>query len=232
LIVDQANLVPSQQQQQESKAIKIEAPSQSASTPSQASNSNSIPSGTVPQLSTIPGTAFPAQKTSTIDVNGNPVYPPVGKPITQVDLDADLAEEQRIWRHPGQDQSDYFNYGFDEFTWETYRQRQITMADTKTQSEVQLKQFQQMMGGGNNGPPSGMSAVEQQHMEMVMQQMMAQNMDISQVDTNTFMQMAGQMAGQGMPGPGFGGPGGPQGGFQQGNQGGGRGGRGGRGRGW
>lgn len=224
----------SQQQQPESKAIKIEQPNQSASAPSQPPKT--IPTGTVPQLSALPGTSYPAQKTSTIDVNDNPIYPPLGKSILQVDLDADLAQEQRIWRRPGEDQSDYFNYGFDEFTWETYRQRQMAMVDTNQQSQAQLKQFQQMMGGGpmpgpggNNGPPAGAMAAEQQQMEMMMQQMMAQGVDISQMDVNSFMQMAGQ----GMPGfPG--GPGGPQGGFQQGNQGGGggRGGRGGRGRGW
>lgn len=242
--------VPSQQQPTESKAIKIEAPPQSASTPSQAPKP--IPTGTVPQLSTVPGTSYPAQRTSTIDVNGNPVYPPQGKPLLQVDMDADLAEEQKIWRRPGEDQSDYFNYGFDEFTWETYRQRQLAMANTLQQQKNDMVQMQQMMGGAMPGMPNmagpgpntapggapsgpggggGGGINEQQQMEMMFQQMLGQGMDPSQMDFGSFMQMAGQ----GMPG-GFGGPGGPggqQGGFQQGNQGGGgRGGRGGRGRGW
>jgi pre-mRNA 3'-end-processing factor FIP1 len=197
----------------------------------------------VPQLSTVPGTAYPAQKTSTINVNGNPVYPPQGKPLLQVDMDADLAEEQKIWRQPGQDQSDYFNYGFDEFTWEIYRQRQITMADTLQQQKNDMAQMQQIMGpgmppmpgmpgpGANTAPsvpPAGPGANEQQQMEMMMQQMVSQGMDPSQMDFGSFMQMMGG---------GFGGPGGPgtqQGAFQQANQGGGggRGGRGGRGRGW
>jgi pre-mRNA 3'-end-processing factor FIP1 len=258
IIIDKPPTAPkpaAQQQQPESKAIKIEAPNQSASTPSQAPKS--IPSGTVPQLSTVPGTAYPAQRTSTVDVNGNPVYPPQGKPLLQVDMDADLAEEQKIWRRPGEDQSDYFNYGFDEFTWETYRQRQISMVNTIQQQKNDMVQMQQMMGGGMpgmpsmpgpgpaaaNGPPGGAPTgpgggaggggggmAEQQQMEMMFQQMVSQGMDPSQMDFGSFMQMAGQ----GMPG--FGGPGGPgglQGGFQQGNQGGGgRGGRGGRGRGW
>lgn len=215
----------------------------------------------MPQLSTVPGTSYPAQKTSSIDVNGNPVYPPQGKPLLQVDMDADLAEEQKIWRRPGEDQSDYFNYGFDEFTWETYRQRQLSMASTIQQQKNDMVQMQQMMGGGMpgmppmpgpvasaappNGAPSGPGAAggggggamagginEQQQIEMMFQQMVSQGMDPSQMDFGSFMQMAGQGMG------GFGGPGGPgggqQGGFQQGNQGGGggRGGRGGRGRGW
>jgi pre-mRNA 3'-end-processing factor FIP1 len=175
-------------------------------------------------------------------------------------MDADLAEEQKIWRRPGEDQSDYFNYGFDEFTWETYRQRQISMAGTLQQQKNDIAQMQQMMGGampgmpsmpgpgpgpgpGPNvvpsGPPSGAGVgggggsgmAEQQQMEMMFQQMVSQGMDPSQMDFGSFMQMAGGGMGGGFGGPP--GPGGQQGGFQQGNQGGGgRGGRGGRGRGW
>lgn len=239
---------PSQQQPQESKAIKIEAPPQSLSTPSQAPKA--APAGTVPQLSSLSGAAYPAQRTSTVDINGNPVYPPQGKEILQVDVDADMADEQKIWRRPGEDQSDYFNYGFDEFTWELYRQRQVAMANTLQQQKNDMAQMQQMMGplpgmpnmpgpGQGNAPagaPSGPGGggggamgpgnmAEAQQMEMMFQQMASQGMDPSQIDFASFMQMAGQGMG------GFGGPGGQQGGgFQQGNHGGG-GGRGGRGRG-
>lgn len=248
-----ADHVPRQQAPQESKAIKIEAPNQSTSTPSQAPP-KAAGGSLVPQLSAVPGTSYPAIQSSSIDVNGNPVYPPQGKPLLQVDMDADLAEEQKIWRRPGEDQSDYFNYGFDEFTWETYRQRQMTMASTIQQQKNDMVQMQQMMGGGPmpgmpampgpggpggnvapTGPAAGQGGAggamnEQQQMEMMFQQMVSQGMDPSQMDFGSFIQMAGG----GMPG--FGGPGGPggqQGGFQGGgNQGGGRGGRGGRGRGW
>jgi pre-mRNA 3'-end-processing factor FIP1 len=223
----------------ESKAIKIEAPQQPATASAPAPAPRPAATGTVPQLSTVPSTVYPAQKTSTIDVNGNPVYPPQDKPLLQVDMDADLAEEQKIWRQPGQDQSDFFNYGFDEFTWEIYRQRQLAMSDTLQTQKNDLAQMQQMMGpgmpampgmggpGGNNapsGPAVGSGDPDQQQMQLMFQQMMAQGMDPSQMDFGSFMQMAGG------PGGGFGGPGG-QGGFQ-GNQGGGGGrGRGGRGRG-
>lgn len=228
----------SHQQPQESKAIKIEAPPQPSQTPSQAPKT--LVTGTVPQLSVAAGISYPAQKTSTVDVNGDPVYPPQGKALLQVDMDADLAEEQKIWRRPGEDQSDYFNYGFDEFTWEIYRQRQITMADTLQHQKNDMAQMQQMMGGGPmpgmpmpaakgapvnvpSGPAGPGGAMnEQQQMEMMFQQMASQGMDLSQMDFGSFMQMAGG---------GF--PGAPQqqGGFPQGNQGGGGRGRG-RGRGW
>ena len=240
---------PHSQQAQESKAIKIEAPPQPSATPSQAPKVST--GGTVPQL--LPGTAYPAQRTSTIDVNGNPVYPGAGKEILSVDMEADMAEEQKIWRRPGEDQSDYFNYGFDEFTWEMYRQRQATMAQTLQQQKNDMVQMQQMMGqipgmpnmpgpaqsnapaGAPTGPSAGAMGPgamnEQAQMEMMFQQIASQGIDPSQIDFASFMQMAGQGMG------GFGGPGGGQqgGAFQQSNHGGGggsgRGGRG-RGRGW
>ncbi|KAF1846756.1 uncharacterized protein K460DRAFT_406947 [Cucurbitaria berberidis CBS 394.84] len=255
IIIDKPAVAPKpavqQQQPQASKAIKIEAPPQSSSAPSQAPRT--IATGTVPQL--LPGTAYPAQRTSNIDVNGNPVYPPHAKEILSVDMEADMAEEQKIWRRAGEDQSDYFNYGFDEFTWEMYRQRQTSMAQALQQQKNDMVQMQQMIGpmptmpnmpgpaqggaptgapsgpggGGGGGGGGGMGMNEQAQMEMMFQQMASQGMDPSQMDFASFMQMAGQ----GMGG-GFGAPSGQQGGgFQQGNHGGGgRGGRGGRGRGW
>lgn len=44
-----------------------------------------------------------------------------GKPLTQVDLQ-ELKDQP--WRIPGADISDYFNYGFDEFTWTAYCHKQ------------------------------------------------------------------------------------------------------------
>ena len=40
-----------------------------------------------------------------------------GRSILELDLSA-LAEKQ--WRRPGSDISDWFNYGFDELSWEAY----------------------------------------------------------------------------------------------------------------
>ncbi|ODV88992.1 hypothetical protein CANCADRAFT_45469 [Tortispora caseinolytica NRRL Y-17796] len=44
-----------------------------------------------------------------------------GVPITEVPIE--LLEE-KPWRRPGADVSDYFNYGFDEFTWQLYCENQ------------------------------------------------------------------------------------------------------------
>ncbi|KAF2677140.1 hypothetical protein K458DRAFT_447126 [Lentithecium fluviatile CBS 122367] len=255
IIIDKPAVAPKpvQSTPQESKAIKIEAPPQQTAAQTQAPKTTPLhlPTGQ-------PGTAYPAVRTSTIEVNADPVYPPLGKPISQVDIDADLAEATKPWRLPGADQSDYFNYGFDEFTWEMYRQRQATVASNLAQQKAETAQLQQFfgsMGGpgaanagaappatpagpatGAGGPgnmpmPGGMN---EEMMAQAFQQMMAQGIDPSNMDFGAFMSMAGG----GMPG--FGGPAGPQGGFGGGgggggNQGGGGGGgggrRGGRGRG-
>lgn len=140
--------LPVRQQPQESKAIKIEAP------PQQPATAPSQPAKTaVPALLQQPGTAYPAVRTSTIDVNADPIYPGTGKPITQIDMDADLVESSKPWRNPGADQSDYFNYGFDEFTWEVYRQRQQTVTSTIAAQKAEMSSFQQKFGA-MGGPPN------------------------------------------------------------------------------
>lgn len=120
-------------------------------------------------------------RTSTIDVNANPIWEPVGKPITEVDIDAgkpvlspsthhstvrtcrppnshshttDLAEHDKPWRRPGADPSDYFNYGFDEFTWTTYTLKQKTMADTLAAQKAETAKFELLFGGGAPSGPS------------------------------------------------------------------------------
>lgn len=49
-----------------------------------------------------------------------------GVPITQVDLES---LEDKPWRKPGADITDYFNYGFDEFSWTSYCLRQDKLRD-------------------------------------------------------------------------------------------------------
>ena len=49
-----------------------------------------------------------------------------GRPIFEVDMAA-LAE--KAWRRPGSDISDWFNYGFDEISWEAYCYRRRELGD-------------------------------------------------------------------------------------------------------
>ncbi|KAK5121723.1 hypothetical protein LTR85_004598 [Meristemomyces frigidus] len=168
-----------------------------------------------------PGSDFPETRTSKLDINAIPSWPHNNKLITELDIDADLAEHSKPWRLPGTDQTDFFNYGFDEYTWTQYCIKQQAMKAGIDEQKAADAQMKAMFGGGGGGPggppmpgmggpggggggggmPGGMP--DPQHMEQMMQQMMSQGMNPGNMDFNSFMQMAG-----GMP-PGMGGPGGP-----------------------
>lgn len=221
--------------------------------------------------------ASEAASKSTVDINANPVYPAAGKPITQVNIDegkwqtqelqrfrtgtnpkilTDLPDNDKPWRKPGTDISDYFNYGFDEFTWALYASKQESVRGEfgGDMNKKMMDDFNMMMmggmgmGGGAGGPAAGnnagagaggMPGMEGMPPEMqaMMQQMMASGMDPSQMDPNQMQAMMAGMQGGGQGGEaaqgqfGGGGYGGNQGGFGynqgMGGQGGGGGGRGG-----
>jgi len=170
--------------------------------------------------SSVSGVDLPGLSTSKIDVNAKPIYEPAGKPITQVNIDEDLNENDKPWRRPGTDVSDYFNYGFDEFTWALYASKQETLRSEYNQDKVaqnNKKMFEDMnmmmaMGGmpglipgaGGSTIP-GMEGIPPE-MQQMMQQMMAQGMDPSQMDPTMFAGMPGNQAGAGgaQGGQGFG----------------------------
>ncbi|KAK1765854.1 Fip1 motif-domain-containing protein [Phialemonium atrogriseum] len=169
------------------------------------------------------GADLPAVSTSKVDVNAIPVHKPTGKPITQVSIDEDLPENDKPWRKPGTDLSDYFNYGFDEFTWALYAQKQETLRGEYNQDAVaqnNKKMFEEMtnmmmMGGmmpgmpggpGAGGPAAGAGAGGAAmpgmdgmppEMQAMMQQMMASGMDPSQMDAGA---MSAMFAGMQNPG--------------------------------
>lgn len=81
----------------------------------------SRPSSSVPQQP-------PPAATSKLDLNANPPYN--GTPIKSISLDSDsLLPADKPWRKPGADVTDYFNYGFDEFTWTAYCQKQESLRE-------------------------------------------------------------------------------------------------------
>ena len=49
-----------------------------------------------------------------------------GRSILEVDLNA---MSEKPWRRPGSDISDWFNYGFDEMSWEAYCYRRRDLGD-------------------------------------------------------------------------------------------------------
>ncbi|KAB8342935.1 hypothetical protein FH972_022532 [Carpinus fangiana] len=183
-----------------------------------------------PAADSKPGHEYPGVRVSNMDMDTNPVYEPVGKPITELEFDADLAELDKPWRRPGADQTDYFNYGFDEFTWATYCMKQKNMRSAIDEQKAESKQFEMMFGGapgmgmappgapagpaqGNNmAQTGGMPEMPPEMMNAMMQQMMASGMDPSQMSPMDFANMMQQMNG-GMPQPqAYGGGGGGSGG--------------------
>jgi pre-mRNA 3'-end-processing factor FIP1 len=148
----------------------------------------------------------------------------VSKAITDVNIDEDLQGHSKPWRNPGSDPSDYFNYGFDEFTWAAYCEKQRTLRadyDPKKMMEEMTKMTQTFMGmpgSGQGGTPQpgavgpmpgmpnpgdmsqmmammpGMEGMPPE-MAQMMAQMMASGADPSQMDPSMFAAM------QGMGGP-------------------------------
>lgn len=147
--------------------------------------------------------------------------------IIKTNKSLDLVEHDKPWRRPGSDQADYFNYGFDEFTWTLYCEKQKF---TRQTAKAQNEQFQSMMGGGPAGMPSmpgmmgaaggiipptpsqnqqmpgqpampqGMPEMSNDLMNKMMGMMINQGMDPSQMDFNSFTQMYQQMQGPGNAG--------------------------------
>ncbi|CZT45456.1 related to component of pre-mRNA polyadenylation factor PF I [Rhynchosporium secalis] len=171
-----------------------------------------------PQVS---GADLPGISTSKIDVNAKPIYAPAGKPITQVNIDEDLNENDKPWRRPGTDISDYFNYGFDEFTWSLYATKQESVRSEFSPEKMAANQkkmlddMNMMMSMGAmpgmipGAPGGGMPGMEGMTPEMLqqMQQMMGAGMDPSQMDPAMFGQGSaggGSQAGQNFGGQGFG----------------------------
>lgn len=128
----------------------------------------------------------------------------------------DFPEDDKPWRRPGTDMTDYFNYGFDEFTWASYCLKQNSLHKEISDQKKQMEDMQSFLGmpgampvPGMPGPTGAQPIIPQMggpgevppEMQQVMQQMMAQGMDPSQMDFSTFAHMmsggSGGMGGQG-----------------------------------
>ncbi|KAI9801826.1 MAG: hypothetical protein M1825_003199 [Sarcosagium campestre] len=151
------------------------------------------------------GADYPEVRTSKIDVDAVPIFEPAGKPVTELDIDEDLKELEKPWRIPGTDVSDFFNYGFDEFTWTLYCLKQDKMRE---QSQGDKKEFASGMMMGMDGTQIGMPGIPAApangaqaamampqmpgmgdmppEMQAMMAQMMASGMDPSQMDPSMF----------------------------------------------
>jgi pre-mRNA 3'-end-processing factor FIP1 len=79
----------------------------------------SRPEESGPDPSTLPPVTAPSSHPTI-----NPAQP------RTVDFETDLAAlQEKPWRKPGSDISDWFNYGFDEISWEAYIYRRRDVGD-------------------------------------------------------------------------------------------------------
>lgn len=193
------------------------------SIPTQVDAGAAAPAQGRPVASLKSGAAYPAIHTSTVDVDADPIHPTTGKPITSTDLDTDFpSEEDKPWRRPGSDVTDFFNYGFDEFTWASYCLKQQGLRNEVSDQKKQLDDMQNFMtmgampgmpgapqapappaqGGGPGGMP-GMSAgmpampgvpdMSPDMMQGMFASMISQGLDPSSMDPMAFMQHAQAM---------------------------------------
>lgn len=173
-----------------------------------------VPASVKPTVPQKPGSAYPAVHASTIDVNENPVHPATGKPILSTDMDTDFPTDDKPWRRPGSDITDYFNYGFDEFTWASYCLKQQELRKEVGDQKKQLEEMQAFLSMGlppipgapqpGAGPPPGsappgmpgipgmpgMPEMSPEIMQGMLAGMMAQGLDPSSMDPMSFMQHA------------------------------------------
>lgn len=181
------------------------------------------------------GSDYPARHTSTLDpMNGNPIHQATGKPILEIDLDTDFKDESsKPWRKPGADVTNYFNYGFDEFTWASYclkKQNMPKEIKAINQETEQIKAFMDQIPSGMPGMPSMPQNVpqgptpaapemagmpNQNDMQQMMEFFKMQGFDPMQMDPSQMAMMMG-MGGPGMQ-PGQQPPAGPA-GFAGGHQ--------------
>ncbi|KAI9285300.1 Fip1 motif-domain-containing protein [Umbelopsis sp. AD052] len=73
-----------------------------------------------------------------------------GKPITDVELDS---FEDKPWRKPGADITDYFNYGFNEATWRAYCNKQKILREGKGKMMGNMDMPPEMAAMGMMMPP-------------------------------------------------------------------------------
>lgn len=123
-------------------------------------------------------------------------------PVAKLGVAVDVPEDDKAWRRPGTDMSDYFNYGFDEFTWASYCLKQNTLRQEISQSKKQMEEMQSFLGmpGGTSAGMGAMPGGAEFPPEMMqmMNQMMASGVNPQDASPEVFMQMMqGQGAGNG-----------------------------------
>ncbi|EJT47067.1 hypothetical protein A1Q1_04187 [Trichosporon asahii var. asahii CBS 2479] len=132
------------------------------------------------------------------------IIPSTGTSVYDVDV-AQFEGSGQIWRRPGSDLSDWFNYGFDEVTYPKYlryrqdmEQGRVALAGMPGMGPLppqvaQLLHLQQQGAGDMN--PQLQQMQMQQQMQQMQQQMMMGGMDPAMMFAMQNQGMAGMMGG-------------------------------------
>ncbi|KIJ53592.1 hypothetical protein M422DRAFT_25436 [Sphaerobolus stellatus SS14] len=148
-----------------------------------------------PKRSTTPTQGLTQDSSTLPPARAPPSHPPINpeepgtidnRSIFEIDMDA-LAEKP--WRRPGTDISDYFNYGFDEVSWEAYCYRRRDLGEMANHLKGVVTNFAGM-------PEDQIAALPPDVRAMVM------------TGATQLMSGGGMPGGPGMMGVGVGGPGG------------------------
>ncbi|KAJ7292941.1 hypothetical protein C8J57DRAFT_1267624 [Mycena rebaudengoi] len=125
------------------------------------------------------------------DIDPNAMGMVDGRPIIDVDLSS-LAEKQ--WRRPGSDISDWFNYGFDELSWEAYCYRRRDLGELANVLKTNVLNF-------SNLPEDQLTALPPEVRQMVMTgttAMMNTAANPGMMGPGVMMDMSGMMGPMGM----------------------------------
>ncbi|TGZ84918.1 Fip1-domain-containing protein [Ascodesmis nigricans] len=148
-------------------AARLSATPSAASSPAlHHATTSSIPSGPSAASSAGIGAAhYPAPpSTSKLDLHSIPSFN--GETLTKISMDSDLLPAEKPWRKPGADVSDYFNYGFDEFTWTAYCAKQEGLREEF--SPQKMMEQMMLMSGMSMGMMPGMEGMDPAAMATMM----------------------------------------------------------------
>ncbi|KIM70096.1 hypothetical protein SCLCIDRAFT_19051 [Scleroderma citrinum Foug A] len=138
-----------------------------------------------PDPSTLPpATAPPSYPSINPDIPGTLD----GRSILEVDLSA-MAEKP--WRRPGSDISDWFNYGFDEISWEAYCYRRRDLGDLASVLKTNVLNFAAMTEDQLTALPPELRTMVMTGANAMMNQSSNANMMGPSVGMNPMMDMTG-----------------------------------------
>ncbi|QLL31530.1 hypothetical protein HG536_0B03940 [Torulaspora globosa] len=106
-----------------------------------------VADATSPDVNAETKTKIAAPPTGTIDLNAEGMFE--GEPVTS--LDPEVLKE-KPWRQPGANLSDYFNYGFNEFTWMEYLHRQEKLQQEYNPHKILMGLLTLQQQGNLGGP--------------------------------------------------------------------------------